>query len=255
MHPDQDPHSGIRQYYDDVYYRSASGHGGTSRHLRGLARRIGVRGGERVLDVGCGLGEWLLAARECGAVPAGIDLSSKAIAVCRERMPEGEFAAGPAETLPFPDQSFDVVTCLGSLEHFLQPESALREMVRVGRPHARYVLLVPNADFMTRRLGLYRGTEQRAVREEARTLKAWGDLFRVAGLEVRARWADLHVLSRDWIMRSGIWRAPLRAAQALALAAWPLSWQYQVYHLCAAGSDDRHLGNDAERPVPGADFR
>jgi len=56
-------------------------------------------------------------------------------------------------------------------------------------------------------------------------------------------------------MRSGIWRAPLRAAQALALAAWPLSWQYQVYHLCAAGSDDRHLGNDAERPVPGADFR
>jgi len=255
MHPDQDPHSGIRQYYDDVYYRSASGHGAASRHLRRLARRIGVRSGERVLDVGCGLGEWLLAARECGAVPAGIDLSGKAIAVCRERMPEGQFAAGPAEILPFPDQSFDVVTCLGSLEHFLQPENALREMVRVGRPHARYVLLVPNADFMTRRLGLYRGTEQRAVREQARTLKAWGDLFRAAGLEVRARWADLHVLSWGWITRRGIWRAPLRAAQALALVAWPLGWQYQVYHLCTAGPDHGDPGKDAERPARSADFR
>ena len=56
-----------------------------------------------------------------------------------------------------------------------------------------------------------------------------------AGLKVERRWRDLHVLSWDWITMRGLRRVPIRATQALALSVWPLRWQYQVYHLCAAG--------------------
>ena len=105
-------------------------------------------------------------------------------------------------------------------------------MIRTAKPDAMFLLLVPNAGFLTRRLGLYAGTHQAAMREEIRSLQAWQELFASAGLCVIKRWKDLHVLSLSWITQGPWYQWPLRAAQALALPFWPLSWQYQVYHLC-----------------------
>jgi SAM-dependent methyltransferase len=191
-----------------------------------------VHAGQCVLDVACGIGGWLLAVRERGAYPVGIDVSDKAIDICRAVMPDGEFHVGFAENLPFQDSRFHVVSCLGSLEHFPDPESALNEMVRVATEDAVFLILVPNAGFLTRRLGLYRGTCQVAVREDMRTLREWREIFEAAGLQVEQRWRDLHVLSWLWISSKRWYHIPLRAAQAILLAVWPLSWQYQVYHLC-----------------------
>ena len=231
----------IRRFYDSVYYGRIAERRPVSSHLRRLARRIGIGQGMRLLDVGCGTGEWLRAARERGAQPSGIDLSHKAIDASKAAMPEGDFRCGPAETLPFPDASFHWVTCLGSLEHFVDPARALREMARVARPDAELLILVPNADFLTRRLGLYRGTHQTDAKEEVRTLEQWQALFETAGFAPRERWRDLHVLSLDWIS-AGSWRAvPLRALQALALCVWPLRWQYQVYFRCAKRASSASL--------------
>ena len=105
-------------------------------------------------------------------------------------------------------------------------------MVRVAKREAIFLLLVPNADFLTRRLGLYGGTQQAEVREDVRTLAGWEGLFDSTGLRVTRRWRDLHVLSWSWIAQGKWYSWPCRAAQALALPFWPLSWQYQVYHLC-----------------------
>jgi len=105
--------------------------------------------------------------------------------------------------------------------------------VRVAKNNAKFLLLVPNADFPTLRLGLYSGTHQVVAKEEVLNLKGWTKLFQDCGLEIRNRWRDLHVLSWSWIASQGPLFIPLRAAQALALAIWPLMWQYQVYHLCA----------------------
>ncbi len=147
-------------------------------------------------------------------------------------MPDGEFAIGPAETLPFGAARFDLVTCLGSLEHFVDKPAALREMQRVATAEAHFLLLVPNAGFLTRRLRLYGGTNQKGVKEDVYPLETWARLFTDAGLTIDARWADLHVLSWDWIRkaRPALW--PLRTLQALALNVWPLGWQYQVFFLC-----------------------
>jgi SAM-dependent methyltransferase len=222
----------IKRFYDTEYYRDSRTPTTVTSHHRRLVRRLGIGAGTRVLDIACGRGDWLLAAHERGATVAGIDLSDRAIAHCREAMPDGEFAIGPAETLPFGDAGFDFVTCLGSLEHFIDKPGALREMQRVATQDARFLLLVPNAGFLTRRLGLYGGTNQKGVKEDVYSLGAWARLFADAGLKIDTRWADLHVLSWDWIRKSHPIMWPLRALQAFALAVWPLGWQYQVFFLC-----------------------
>ncbi|WP_419606088.1 class I SAM-dependent methyltransferase, partial [Thiolapillus sp.] len=168
-----------------------------------MARRIGVRKNQQVLDVACGTGEWLLACKELGAFTNGVDLSERAISACKTSLGEGEYFSMPAEVLPFEDARFDVVTCLGSLEHFIDPVKALKEMVRVAKTDAIFLLLVPNADFLTRRLGLFGGTYQTDAKEEVRPLSEWKSLFEEAGLDVTERWRDLHVLSWSWISSGG----------------------------------------------------
>ena len=221
----------IQDYYDNVYYGGADSRE-ISAHYRRLARRFQPWRGKKLLDVACGVGLWLRAAVELGAIPVGIDISPVALDVCKASLPTAGLLCAPAERLPFADGRFDFISCLGALEHFLEPETALREMIRVAKPDADFLLLVPNAGFLTRRLGLYSGTRQAAVREEVRSLQAWQELFASAGLHVIKRWKDLHVLSLSWIAHGPCYLWPLRAAQALALTVWPLSWQYQVYHLC-----------------------
>lgn len=225
----------IKDYYNAVYYRDAVKQIKVSRHLRSLARRAKIRAGENVLDVACGKGEWLVAAAERGASTAGVDLSEVAVEVCKANLPDGEFHAGAAERLPFEDNRFDVVTCLGSLEHFVEPERALREMIRVSKVEARFIILVPIDGFFLRRWGLYGGTRQTAAREVVRSLGDWEKLFRASGLHIQRRWKDLHVLSWSWINKGSVPGRFVRAAVALLLPAVPLHWQYQVYFDCRKG--------------------
>tara|TARA_R110002124_G_scaffold14338_3_gene64027 strand:- start:11939 stop:12718 length:780 start_codon:yes stop_codon:yes gene_type:complete len=223
----------IKTFYDSVYHANAQENSsGNEGHYQRLFRRLGVQMGSQVLDVACGTGGWLKVCNDNGTEVSGVDLSDNAIKVCRKVMPEGTFYSQPAETLPFDDGVFDLVTCLGSLEHFVDPESSLREMIRVAKSDATFVILVPNKDFLTRKLGLFGGTYQVDAKEVVRTLDEWQSLFRSAGLSVTERWKDLHVINRHWITKGRIYTWPFRLAQSLLLAIWPLKWQYQVYHRC-----------------------
>lgn len=223
----------LRDFYDHIYYQSIDSEQKLSGHLIRLAKRLGIGVGTKVLDVGCGSGSWLRVIESIGANPHGIDISATAVSACQAAVPNAELHCAPAEQLPWPDDTFDLVTCLGSLEHFRDPLAALRDMARVGKPDARVLLLVPNADFLTRKLGWFGGTSQAEVRELVLTPEEWETLFDQAGLSVLKRWRDLHVLAWSWI-KKGSWRQrPLRLAQALALPFWPLRWQYQIYHVCS----------------------
>lgn len=233
-------HEQVAKFYDDVYYKGAEAGASLSWHLKRLSNRLGVSSGQQVLDIACGAGDWLAVAAASGAEVSGIDISERAVSICRERMPGGEFHVGTAEVLPFPDGNYDLVTCLGSLEHFLDQPAALAEMVRVMKSGGKVVILVPNAGFLTYRLGLYNGTQQKAVRETIRPLSEWQQMFNASGLAVTERWKDLHVLDRRWIFRAPWPLMPLRLLQALALTVWPLHWQYQVYHLCERIPVDRN---------------
>ena len=222
-----------QQFYDQTYYADAGRQRGSATwHTRRIAHRLGNLRDKHVLDVACGLGEWLELLGRDGALLSGIDISERAVQACREQLPGADIRLGSADLLPWPDATFDLITCLGSLEHFVDKPRALREMVRVGDAQARYLILVPNAGFLTRRLGFYAGTQQTRLREDVYSLDTWTDLFRTAGLAVQRRWRDLHILDHRWIATGPRGQWVLRATQAALLPIWPIAWQYQVYHLC-----------------------
>jgi SAM-dependent methyltransferase len=162
---------------------------------------LDLRRGHRHLDVACGPGMVLRAARERGIEASGVDLSEAAITLAQESLPGIDARVGNAEQLPFDDGTFDGVTCVGSLERFLDRERALREMVRVARPAARFCFLVRNASTLVWRIWR-EGLGHREVdgHQDAQTLDDWRALFVRCGLRVvrvlpdqwpRQRWRQL----------------------------------------------------------------
>lgn len=229
-----------RRFYDHTYYdatRTAAALVPTT-HLRRLALRTGIAPGQRLLDVACGTGEWLQAVADAGAIPVGLDISWRALHACKARAPGHDLCVGDALELPFPSATFDLVSCLGALEHFAEPMTAIAEMLRVSRPRATFLFLLPNADFLPRALGLFRGTEQAELRETPRSISAWKALLRAGGLETLELWRDLHIVSWRWIAgRRPRGRLPVRLLAAALLLVLPLRWQYQAYFLCRRFQD------------------
>jgi len=113
--------------------------------LVALERAVGPIRGRRLLNVGCGTGGFNVLAENAGAEVWGIDESPAAVAIAQARMRRGERALqAMAETLPFPDASFDLVYCYAAIEHVEDARRSLREMVRVMRPDARLYLHTNN---------------------------------------------------------------------------------------------------------------
>jgi ubiquinone/menaquinone biosynthesis C-methylase UbiE len=101
--------------------------------------------GKRLLDIGCGEGEWLSIFERMGvrrADLAGIDLDPDRAAECRARVPGADVRAGDASRLPWPDASFDLVSQLTVFTSILDAglkRAIAAEMRRVLRPGGRIV--------------------------------------------------------------------------------------------------------------------
>jgi ubiquinone/menaquinone biosynthesis C-methylase UbiE len=96
----------------------------------------GLRGGERVLDLGCGNGRWYKVFKEKKVDYFGIDNSEKLIEIAKENFPEAKFFVGDALSLPFPENFFDRVYSIAFL-HQVPSENfrcqVLKEAKRVLR--------------------------------------------------------------------------------------------------------------------------
>lgn len=103
--------------------------------------------GERVLDVACGTGlAARLAAEAVGpqGTVTGLDPTPGMLELARSVSPAGiDWYEAPAESMPLPDASFDVVLCSMGLQFFEDKVQGLREMRRVLAPGGRTVVSTP----------------------------------------------------------------------------------------------------------------
>ena len=100
----------------------------------------------RILDVGCGTGANLQMLAKYGEAE-GVDISVEALEFCRARG-LAKVKQGAAESLPYENASFDLVTALDVVEHLNDDVAGLKEMLRVLRPRGRALLFVPAFMFL-----------------------------------------------------------------------------------------------------------
>ena len=120
-----------------------------------LDRRLPIRPGDRVLDLGCGGGRHAFELYRRGAHVVALDRNAEELAAVEEmfgamaeagEVPDGATARvveGDALHLPFPDDAFDAVIAAEILEHIPSDTDAMAELTRVVRPGGTVAVSVP----------------------------------------------------------------------------------------------------------------
>ena len=102
----------------------------------------------KVLDVACGTGDMMVCLAEQGCTVTGVDISEEMLSIARQKTASANFQLSTfnfqlcdAEALPFPDETFDAVTCAFGVRNFVHLEKGLSEMLRVLKPSGTIVIL------------------------------------------------------------------------------------------------------------------
>jgi methionine biosynthesis protein MetW len=105
-----------------------------------------------VLDVGCGVGEFLEMLQARHFAVAGVDGNADQIEQVKKNGIRAE-VADLEKALPFEDESFDVVVCLEVIEHVARAEFLLQEFRRILKHDGLLLLTTPNFAFIKWRIG------------------------------------------------------------------------------------------------------
>lgn len=171
-----------------------------------LARLRAYGGRGRLLDVGCGTGEFVAAARAAGWDAEGMEASRRAAQFAREQkgLPVRH---ATLESAGFAPQTFGVVTLLDVLEHLLDPRAELARVHELLRPGGLAVVRVPNLAFQLARARLSEGLRLRG--DAGLDMRCHLNHFTPRTLRQAMRRAGLEVLGIE-----------VGAAESKAHAAW-----------------------------------
>ena len=134
-----------------------------------------VQPGRRVVEGGCGLGQYVAYFQRQGVRIVGVDYSESALAAHRERFPESDLCRADLAELPFDDQSFDVYISLGVIEHYDDCGRAiLAEAERVLAADGCLLLSTPYLNYSRRLL------RSSIERRQAAIAHAGGDFYQYA---------------------------------------------------------------------------
>jgi SAM-dependent methyltransferase len=214
----------IVDWFDAVYRRKGSGYLRPPEAYLVFLELLRASPQDTLLDVACGPGVLLQAA--CGYTRNlyGIDISAAAIEQGHARAVPAQMCVGNAERLPYADNTFDLITCLGSLERMLDVSKVLAEIKRVAKPDARCCFLVRNSNTATWKYLAALTARQRSLGHAgADTLRSWRTLFESHGLAVIEVLPDQYPLQlrKKWsslALRQVDFKQPIRVSGSIERA-------------------------------------
>ena len=137
---------------------------------------------ERLLDVGCGDGDFIFMVKDRFKECYGVDVSSVRIERAKKRskdVSDGDnihfYQCDADEELPFNNSFFCAVSCIAVLEHVFNPPNVLDEIRRVLKPGGIFIVQVPNIAWMPHRIQLL-----------------FGKLPKTGGVYLGTDWEHLH---------------------------------------------------------------
>ena len=141
--------AGSRAFFDDVE-RERYGDPFKYQYLP-RAAEFDRHAGEKVLEVGVGLGTDVLQFARAGSAAYGIDLAARPVELTARRFQlerlEGRFGRASFTHIPFLDDSFDLVYCFGVLHHSEGTQQGIDEIIRVLRPGGRLIAMLYHKGF------------------------------------------------------------------------------------------------------------
>ncbi len=134
--------------YHDVGVADALRSGWFNQSKRELFNGFPINSEDTVLDVGCGLGGNLKFCAQFAKHVIGIDIDPDRVKLTEKLLRDAglnnyQVIASDGNPLPLESSSIDKVVCTEVLEHVDDPMVTMRELVRVGRPGALFMLSVP----------------------------------------------------------------------------------------------------------------
>ena len=175
----------VKNWFDDTYQNRKFSYLRPEEAYEIFISLLNPKKGDKLLDVACGPGLLLKKAVEKNIKAYGIDISEIAIELSKNFVPEASTVLGNAENLPFADKEFDFVTCIGSLERFLDTTQSLNEMKRVTTADAKFCFMVRNSETVIWKI--YRQFLRQKISTahmEAKNLNDWKSLFQANGFEI-----------------------------------------------------------------------
>jgi len=109
-----------------------------------------LSGNTKLLDVGCGAGFLSNELAKHNLQVTGVDLSTESLTVAAnyDITKKVTYQTADAYRLPFPDQSFDVLTAMDFLEHVEKPDQVIREFSRVLKPGGLFIFHTFNRNIL-----------------------------------------------------------------------------------------------------------
>ena len=110
------------------------------------------QGAKRLLDLGCGNGAKLFEFAARGYEVWGVDVSTDAMRLCKELLPQGHFSQGELQETGFPNGHFDYIRIDNALEHVPNPKEVVAECRRLLCDGGRLMVYVPHGRSLSMRL-------------------------------------------------------------------------------------------------------